>query len=120
MKVVALRRSLCVALLVALALPWVVTVGIAIHEAEHHAEHDHGESSLLVLVHGHHHDHAVQDHEHPAAPRARGESRLEGPGVVVSSAAVLDSGILWESTRADLKPPQREPPSSSRLCTWRL
>lgn len=115
-----LRQILSLALLLSLGLPAMVTAAIAIHEAAHHRHDTHHGDVLFAVVHGHHHDREIEEHDHEAVvPKIRAGSTVETPAVPATSGESGDDAPSRVESSEGPGPPL-DPPGAADLCIWRL
>lgn len=118
------RRGRIAALLTlgSLAIPWLLSAAVAVHEAQHHYASHLAESDVALALdlasHGHHHDRGTPAHQHliaparvvrlPVAKASLNVAPLALGGVLVSPPALATPG-RWSSLT--LSGPGHDPPS---------
>jgi len=113
------RKILPLALLLALSLPTMVTVAIAVHEAAHHRHGARTGEYLFAVVHGHHHDQEIEEHDHEAVVKMRAGSMAERlVALSMRSDRCMDASLGTVRSAGD--GPLLEPPRSSDFCIWLL
>jgi len=114
------RKILPLALVLALSLPAMVTAAIAVHEAAHHRQGAHTGDYLFAVVHGHHHDQEIEEHDHEAvAAKTRAGSKAERVGTMsMRSDRCVVASLGTVRSRGD--GPLLAPTRSSDFCIWLL